>query len=122
MQKPVAGYAAGMDTRGRVYTLALAHAIMTALLEDDLSGYELARDFETSLGFFWQASHQQIYLELRKLSDKHWLNKRERRWPSGFSAAPAPRRQRTTCWSSSITSIPGMPLTWPAKLPPGGRR
>ncbi len=58
-------------------TMALAHAIMTALLEDDLSGYELARDFETSLGFFWQASHQQIYLELRKLSDKHWLSKRE---------------------------------------------
>ena len=57
--------------------MALAHAIMTALLEDDLSGYELARDFETSLGFFWQASHQQIYLELRKLSDKHWLSKRE---------------------------------------------
>ncbi|MCB1695841.1 MAG: PadR family transcriptional regulator [Halioglobus sp.] len=56
--------------------MALAHAIMTALLEDDLSGYELARDFETSLGFFWQASHQQIYLELRKLADKHWLSKR----------------------------------------------
>jgi len=57
--------------------MALGHAIMTALLEDDLSGYELARDFETSLGFFWQASHQQIYLELRKLSDKGWLSKRE---------------------------------------------
>ena len=57
--------------------MALAHPIMTALLEDDLSGYELAKDFETSLGFFWHASHQQIYLELRKLADKHWLNKRE---------------------------------------------
>jgi DNA-binding PadR family transcriptional regulator len=57
--------------------MALGHAIMTALLEDDLSGYELAKDFETSLGFFWQASHQQIYQELRKLSDKHWLSKRE---------------------------------------------
>jgi DNA-binding PadR family transcriptional regulator len=57
--------------------MALAHAIMTALIEDDLSGYELAHDFETSLGFFWQASHQQIYLELRKLADKGWLNKRE---------------------------------------------
>lgn len=57
--------------------MALGHAIMTALLEDDLSGYELAKDFETSLGFFWQASHQQIYQELRKLSDKQWLSKRE---------------------------------------------
>jgi DNA-binding PadR family transcriptional regulator len=57
-------------------TMALGHAIMTALLEDELSGYELAGDFESSLGFFWQASHQQIYLELRKLSDKGWLSKR----------------------------------------------
>ena len=57
--------------------MALGHAIMTALLEDDLSGYELAKDFETSLGFFWQASHQQIYQELRKLSAKHLLSKRE---------------------------------------------
>ena len=57
--------------------MALAHAIMTALIEDDRSGYELARDFETSLGFFWSASHQQIYQELRKLADKGWLNKRE---------------------------------------------
>ena len=57
--------------------MALAHAIMTALIEDDMSGYELARSFETSLGFFWQATHQQIYQELHKLADKKWLNKRE---------------------------------------------
>ena len=57
--------------------MALAHAIMTALIEDDLSGSELARDFEASLGFFWHASHQQIYQELHKLADKGWLNKRE---------------------------------------------
>jgi len=57
--------------------MALGHAIMTALLENDLSGYELARDFETSLGFFWQASHQQIYQELRKLAARGWLSKRE---------------------------------------------
>jgi DNA-binding PadR family transcriptional regulator len=57
--------------------MALAHAIMTALIDDDLSGYELAKDFEASLGFFWHASHQQIYQELHKLADKQWLNKRE---------------------------------------------
>jgi DNA-binding PadR family transcriptional regulator len=57
--------------------MALAHAIMTALIDSDLSGYELARDFETSLGFFWHASHQQIYQELHKLAKKGWLNKRE---------------------------------------------
>ena len=57
--------------------MALAHAIMTALIDDDMSGFELARAFETSLGFFWQASHQQIYQELHKLAEKRWLNRRE---------------------------------------------
>jgi DNA-binding PadR family transcriptional regulator len=57
--------------------MALAHAIMTALIDSDLSGYELARDFESSMGFFWHASHQQIYQELHKLAGKGWLNKRE---------------------------------------------
>lgn len=57
--------------------MALAHAIMTSLLDADLSGSDLARDFEKSMGFFWQASHQQIYQELRKLAHKGWLNKRE---------------------------------------------
>ncbi|HSG88255.1 MAG TPA: PadR family transcriptional regulator [Pseudomonadales bacterium] len=53
--------------------MALSHAIMTALLEEDLSGYDLTRRFETSLGFFWGASHQQIYQELRKLAERGWL-------------------------------------------------
>ena len=57
--------------------MALAHAIMTALIEDELSGSELARDFEASLGFFWHASHQQIYQELRKMSGRGWLVRRE---------------------------------------------
>jgi DNA-binding PadR family transcriptional regulator len=55
--------------------MALQHAIMTALLEDEMSGYELAKAFDSSLGFFWRASHQQIYQELKKLSDKGLLAK-----------------------------------------------
>lgn len=54
--------------------MALQHAIMTALLEDSMSGYELAKSFDSSLGFFWRASHQQIYQELRKLADKKYLS------------------------------------------------
>ena len=57
--------------------MALAQAIMTALIDDDLSGLELAKAFEASTGFFWNATHQQIYQELRKLAAKGWLNKRE---------------------------------------------
>ena len=55
--------------------MALQHAIMTALLEDEMSGYELAKAFDSSLGFFWRASHQQIYQELKKLSAKGLLEK-----------------------------------------------
>lgn len=53
--------------------MALSHAIMTALLEEDLTGYDLAKKFDTSLGFFWQASHQQIYQDLKKMLEKGWL-------------------------------------------------
>ena len=56
--------------------MALRYAIMTALLEDDLSGYDLARSFDKSLGFFWKASHQQIYRELRNLREAGWVNAR----------------------------------------------
>lgn len=55
--------------------MALSHAIMTALLEDEMSGYELAKAFDVTLGLFWQASHQQIYRELHKLTDQGWLEK-----------------------------------------------
>jgi DNA-binding PadR family transcriptional regulator len=54
--------------------MALSHAILTALLEEDLSGYQLAKRFDTSLGYFWRASHQQIYQDLRKMSENGWLS------------------------------------------------
>lgn len=56
--------------------MSLAYAIMTALTEDELTGYELAKRFDTSLGFFWHASHQQIYRELKILSQKGWVHSR----------------------------------------------
>lgn len=56
--------------------MALSHAIMTALLEENLSGYELAKRFDTSLGYFWRASHQQIYKELGKMADSVWVSAR----------------------------------------------
>jgi len=47
---------------------------MTALLEESLSGYDLAKKFDMSLGFFWQASHQQIYRELKIMLERSWLS------------------------------------------------
>ena len=45
--------------------MALEHAILVSLLEKPGSGYELARRFERSIGYFWTATHQQIYRTLR---------------------------------------------------------
>lgn len=47
--------------------MALSHAILTAIIDKPLSGYDLAKRFDASIGFFWQATHQQIYLELSKM-------------------------------------------------------
>jgi DNA-binding PadR family transcriptional regulator len=44
--------------------MSLRHAILTALLEKPASGADLARRFDRSFGFFWPATHQQIYREL----------------------------------------------------------
>ena len=49
--------------------MALSHAILVALLDAPSSGYDLAKRFDGSVGFFWDASHQQIYRELAKLEE-----------------------------------------------------
>jgi DNA-binding PadR family transcriptional regulator len=47
--------------------MSLPHAILTALLEKPSSGLELTRRFDKSIGYFWSATHQQIYRELNRL-------------------------------------------------------
>lgn len=53
--------------------MALAHAILAVLLESPCSGYDLMKRFEGSVGFFWRASHQQIYRELGRMEKQGWL-------------------------------------------------
>jgi DNA-binding PadR family transcriptional regulator len=57
--------------------MALAYAIMSVLTDKPQSGYELTKYFEQSIGFFWKASHQQIYRELTKLTDQGWIEAEE---------------------------------------------
>ncbi|MAA73636.1 MAG: PadR family transcriptional regulator [Salinisphaeraceae bacterium] len=49
--------------------MALSHAILVSLLDRPQSGYDLAKRFDQTVGYFWNASHQQIYRELHKLSE-----------------------------------------------------
>ncbi|MEO0688478.1 MAG: PadR family transcriptional regulator [Cyanobacteria bacterium J06649_11] len=53
--------------------MSLTHAILASLIEKSCSGYDLAKAFDGSVGFFWQASHQQIYRELSKLDKLGWI-------------------------------------------------
>jgi DNA-binding PadR family transcriptional regulator len=50
--------------------VALGDAILACLTERPMTGYELAKTFDTSIGFFWKADHQQIYRELTRLRDR----------------------------------------------------
>ena len=50
--------------------MALGDAILACLTEHPMTGYELAKTFDASLGFFWKANHQQIYRELTRLRDR----------------------------------------------------
>jgi DNA-binding PadR family transcriptional regulator len=57
--------------------LALGDAILACLTERPMTGYELAKTFDSSIGFFWKADHQQIYRELSRLRDRGHIQGRE---------------------------------------------
>jgi DNA-binding PadR family transcriptional regulator len=63
------------SSEGRL--VALADAILACLTEHPMTGYELAKTFESSIGFFWKTDHQQIYRELSRLRDRGHIQGRE---------------------------------------------
>jgi DNA-binding PadR family transcriptional regulator len=54
--------------------MALSHALLAALNDCPCSGYDLAKKFDGSIGFFWNATHQQIYRELIKLEEQSQID------------------------------------------------
>jgi len=53
--------------------MALEHALLVSLRERPAAGLDLARRFDKSIGYFWQASHQQIYRTLARMEADGWL-------------------------------------------------
>lgn len=53
--------------------MALEHAILVSLSERASSGLDLARRFDRSIGFFWHATHQQIYRVLARMEAEGWV-------------------------------------------------
>ncbi len=53
--------------------MSLPHALLTALVESPSSGSDLAVRFDRSIGYFWHATHQQIYRELARMEAEGWI-------------------------------------------------
>ncbi|WP_454765832.1 PadR family transcriptional regulator [Cupriavidus campinensis] len=53
--------------------MSTQHALLISLIEKPSSGYDLARRFDKSIGYFWHATHQQIYRELGRMADHGWI-------------------------------------------------
>ncbi|MFC8916862.1 PadR family transcriptional regulator [Streptomyces sp. NPDC047821] len=57
--------------------MALRHAVLAALLDDEYSGYQLAKAFDIGVANFWHALPQQLYAELAKLEKEGLVAGRE---------------------------------------------
>ncbi len=50
--------------------MSLPHVILTVLSTRDATGYDITKEFSSSIGYFWKASHQQVYRELNKMGEQ----------------------------------------------------
>ncbi|MFC0601276.1 PadR family transcriptional regulator [Streptomyces palmae] len=57
--------------------MALRHAVLAALLDEELSGYQLAKSFRLGVANFWHAQPQQLYVELTRLEKDGLISGRE---------------------------------------------
>lgn len=78
------------------HAMSLQYAILTALAERASTGIELTRRFDRAFGYFWAATHQQIYRELDKLKNSGLAevstpDRPERGQPKRFSITSAGR-------------------------------
>ena len=53
--------------------MSLKHGLLGLLSYENMTGYELNKTFEQSLGFFWQAQMSQIYRELKVMEKCGWV-------------------------------------------------
>lgn len=88
--------------------MALEHALLVSLSERSATGIELTRRFDRSIGFFWSATHQQIYKVLRRMEADGWVR------AEAGGARSTERRYRVTTrgarvlaeWIATPTPVP----------------
>lgn len=53
--------------------MSLRHGLLGLVNYEPMTGYELTKEFEQSLGFFWHTNFQQIYKALDMMEKDGWL-------------------------------------------------
>ena len=53
--------------------MSLKHSILAILSSEPKTGYQLSKDVEGSIRFFWQATHQQVYRDLAHLEQSGFV-------------------------------------------------
>ncbi|MDX1457205.1 MAG: PadR family transcriptional regulator [Marinobacter sp.] len=91
--------------------MTIQHALLTSLLEKPSTGYQLANRFDRSIGYFWQATHQQIYRELKRMAAARWVEAEEEGEPGGrkrktYHVLPAGREELVRWVSQPDSSGP----------------
>ena len=54
--------------------MALKFVLLTLLKREPQTGYQIVQSFENAIGYFWSASHQQVYRELGKLLESEHVS------------------------------------------------
>ena len=62
----------------------LKYAILGLLNRKNMTGYDLSKEFETTLFEFWNAKHSQIYPELKSLSENGLVRYEVEIWRKRF--------------------------------------
>ena len=57
--------------------MSLKYVLLTLLHRKQQTGYEIVRSFDSAIGYFWNASHQQVYRELGTLTDARLVRFRQ---------------------------------------------
>ena len=60
--------------------MSLRYALLALLSVEPMTGYDLAKRFESSVAFVWHAPDSQIYPELRKMAKEGLLQAEEVSW------------------------------------------
>ncbi len=96
------------EERARFERMSLDYLVLGIVKDRPISGYDLTREFEYVVQYFWQAEKSQVYRALYRLRDARWVSIRE------VAGDNAPSRKLYSITALGRTALE----TWLAVPPP----